>query len=118
MTDDSWQNQLYFGDNLDISQGVVDGEKAAIGVNITLKPPAWAVCLEVSEARFYEPESLPGKKYPKIQILTITELLAGKKLEHLHLGIASFKKAPRQTKVPTRDKQKDLKEMMLPYTTN
>lgn len=89
-------------------KGVIDREKAAIGVYLTLKPPTRAMRDEASEARFYEPESLPGRKYPRIQILTITELLAGKKLAYPKLGAATFKKAPRQLKTPPQDKQKEL----------
>jgi hypothetical protein len=39
-------------------------------------------------------------------------------LAYPQCGIATFKKAPRQTKVPAQDQQKGLKEVMLPYTTN
>jgi site-specific DNA-methyltransferase (adenine-specific) len=98
-------------------KAVVDREKAAIGVFITLKPPTRAMREEAAQARFYEPENLPGRRYPKIQIVTISELLAGRKLDYPRLGIATFKKAPRQTKTSPREQQKELKELMAPYTT-
>ncbi len=99
-------------------KGVVDREKAAIGAFITLKPPTRAMREEAAAARFYEPENLPGKKYPRIQILTIAELLAGKRLDYPRLGVATFKKAPRRTKAAAQGQQKELKELMMPYTIN
>lgn len=50
-----------------------------------------------ASAGFYEAEAL-GKKYPKIQILTIAELLKGKELQYPRLDIATFRKAPRKAK--------------------
>uniref|UniRef100_A0A7V6A5Y7 Site-specific DNA-methyltransferase n=1 Tax=Desulfobacca acetoxidans TaxID=60893 RepID=A0A7V6A5Y7_9BACT len=99
-------------------KGVVEREKAATGIFITLKPPPKAMRDEASEARFYEPESFPGRKYPRIQIVTITELLSGKKLAYPRFGNATFKKAPRQAKDSPQDKQKELQEVMIPYTTS
>jgi len=52
---------------------------------------------EAATAGFYEP--LYGKKIPKIQILTVAELLGGRQLELPHYSPAdSFKKTPAQTK--------------------
>ena len=48
-------------------------------------------------AGFYEPPGL----LPAVargQILTIEELLAGAKLDYPRIDVATFKKAPRQTK--------------------
>ena len=48
---------------------------------------------EASASDLYESESF-GKKYPKIQIITVGELLAGKKiLMPHHTAQATFKKA-------------------------
>jgi hypothetical protein len=53
---------------------------------------------EAVTAGFYS--SRWGNRYPKVQLLTVTELLAGKKIEMppiQHVG-ATFKKAPRVAK--------------------
>jgi hypothetical protein len=50
--------------------------------------------------------------------VSITELLSGKKLAYPQLGVGIFKKAPRQNKTPAEKKQRKLKEIMLPYTTD
>jgi len=55
---------------------VVDREKAKIGVFITLTHPTKPMNTEAIKTGYYE---TPYGKYPKIQILTIEELFAGKK---------------------------------------
>lgn len=83
---------------------VLHREQAVMGAFITLKEPTRPMWAEAAAAGFYEPESLPGKKYPKLQILTISDLLGGKKLDFPHLGpgsAATFRKAPRRRKGPT-----------------
>ena len=85
-------------------KGVIEREKAVIGAFLTLKEPTKPMGAEAASAGFYEPESLPGKKYPRIQILTIADLLFGKRLEYPYLGPgsqATFQKAPRKRKGPT-----------------
>lgn len=98
-------------------KGVMEREKAVIGVLITLKPPTRQMRDEAAAARHYEPESLPGLRFPRLQILTIAELFAGKTLLYPRLGTATFKKAPRKRKGPApEEKQGELKEMMVEYT--
>ena len=60
--------------------GTVDREKGAIGVLITLQSPSRAMKQEAVSARFYESKTW-GRKYPKLQIFTIEELLAGASIE-------------------------------------
>jgi len=55
-------------------RGVVEREKAAIGVLITMQEPTSPMMQEAASAGFYESVTW-GKKYPKIQILTIRELM-------------------------------------------
>ncbi|MEE8189698.1 MAG: DNA methyltransferase [Kiloniellales bacterium] len=55
---------------------VVEREGAKIGVFITLTPPTAPMSKEAVKAGFYETEY---GKYPRIQILTIEDLFAGKK---------------------------------------
>jgi site-specific DNA-methyltransferase (adenine-specific) len=63
------------GDVRDL-RGTVERENAALGVFITLDPPTREMTTEAVSAGFYHS---PGwrKDYPRIQILTISELLHG-----------------------------------------
>jgi len=75
-------------------RGVVEREKAEIGLLITLEQPTRAIKSEAASAGFYD--SPWGTKHPKIQILTIEELLEGKKTDYPPTrGDATFKKAPK-----------------------
>jgi len=56
--------------------GTVNREQAAIGVFITLKPPSRDMLAEAASAGFYE--SVNWGAFPKIQILTIADLLNGR----------------------------------------
>jgi len=57
---------------------------------------------EAAEAGFYQPSNLQAA-VPRVQILTIAELLGGAKLEYPKIDVATFKKAPRRRK----DKRKE-----------
>jgi site-specific DNA-methyltransferase (adenine-specific) len=61
-------------------RGAIEGEKAAIGVFITLKPPTKPMMDEAEKADFYESPGW-GKSYPRIQILTIEQLLHGAQVQ-------------------------------------
>jgi len=78
-------------------KGVIEREKAAIGALITLREPTKPMLTEAAATGFYEPKDLPGR-YPRLQILTIAELLAGKKLEYPSHRVETFAKAERKTK--------------------
>jgi len=78
---------------------VVEREKAVIGAFITLEKPTGPMKKEAAGFGFYEPEHFPGKKYPRLQILTVEELLAGAELNYPRLAPqATFKKAERKGK--------------------
>jgi hypothetical protein len=63
----------------------------------TLEHPTKPMNEEAAAAGFYQP--LYGRQLPKIQILTIEDLLGGKRIELPHYSPAeSFKKAPAQKK--------------------
>ena len=80
-------------------KGVLEREKAPIGALVTLEKPTGPMRKEAATAGFYEPEHFPGKKYPRLQILTVEELLAEKVLEYPRVApAATFKKAKRQIK--------------------
>jgi len=94
------------GDVRDL-KGVMEREKAAIGCFITLEESSGPMRTEAVSAGFYESalklEGKSAEKFARIQILTIAELLAGKKLEFPRHNIATFKQAERKSKV--REKQ-------------
>jgi site-specific DNA-methyltransferase (adenine-specific) len=83
-------------------KGVLEREKAAIGALITLKPPTKAMREEAAAADFYVWEGPPVQRFPRLQILTIAELFAGKKLEYPWWAPPeTFKKAARRRKGPS-----------------
>ncbi|MDO8716582.1 MAG: DNA methyltransferase [Dehalococcoidales bacterium] len=55
---------------------VIDREKADIGIFVTLEPPTRPMTEEAALKGFYN--SPLGKNYPRLQILTIEDILAGK----------------------------------------
>jgi len=75
-------------------KGVLDREKAVIGVLISMQEPTSPMKTEAVTAGFYESVTW-GRKYPKIQLLTVAELLAGKEVEMppIRQVGATFKKA-------------------------
>ncbi len=74
---------------------VIDRENAAIGVYLTLEPPTKPMLQEATEKGFYHS---PGwnKDYPRIQILTVEDLLNGKTVD-LPPNLQTFKQADRVT---------------------
>jgi site-specific DNA-methyltransferase (adenine-specific) len=69
------------GDNVSVSmirdlKGVLEREKAPIGVFLTLVPPTRPMEAEAASAGFYE---LGERRYPRLQIITIEQALAGTK---------------------------------------
>ena len=77
-------------------RGVVEREEAAIGVLISMEDPTKAMQMEAVTAGFYE-SRLWNRNYPKIQLLTIAGLLAGKHIDMppIRQVGATFKKAPK-----------------------
>lgn len=75
-------------------RSVIEREEAQIGVLISMEPPTRPMLKEAAEAGFYKPPGLEDR-YPRIQILTIEELLAGKRVEYPRLLEVTFKKAPK-----------------------
>ncbi len=84
--------------------GTVEREKAAIGVYITLEPPTKPMITEAVSAGFYHSEYF-NKDFPKIQILTVEDILAGKEVKVPAESI-TFKKAPKAAS--TRSAQNEL----------
>jgi DNA modification methylase len=77
-------------------RGVIERENAEIGVLITMEEPTQQMRAETADAGFYHS---PGwnKNYPELQILSISDLLAGKGIDMPPLQYVNktFKKAPR-----------------------
>jgi site-specific DNA-methyltransferase (adenine-specific) len=85
-------------------RGVIEREKAEIGVLISMEAPTRPMLKEAAEAGFYKPPGVSGAKvdkYPRIQILSIEELLEGKKIDYpRYAADATFRKAPKSRKAP------------------
>ena len=78
-------------------KGDMEREKAEIALFITLKNPTDPMQSEAASAGFYTPEHYPDSHYPRVQILTIEELLEGKRAEYPRLAPdATFQRAPRR----------------------
>lgn len=98
--------QVKSGKNLNVSlirdlKGVMEREKAEIGAFISLYEPTKAMLQEAVASGFYLPDTFPNTKFPRVQILTIGDLLAGKALLYPRLDPhATFKKPPRRRKGP------------------
>lgn len=79
-------------------KGAMENENAAIGLFITLQEPTRPMIEEAATAGFYEAKEL-GKEYPRLQILTIEELLNGKRAEYPRgAGRLTYKQAKRKHK--------------------
>ncbi len=95
-------------------RGVVEREKAAIGVFISLNSPTSPMRKEAIGAGFYISPELGENRYHRIQLITISELFSGKKVECppfiKYGGNITFKKAEKVKvqKNETKTKQKTL----------
>jgi DNA modification methylase len=83
-------------------EGVLDHEKAQIGVFICFEEPTKPMLRQAAEAGLYK--SSDGTAYPKLQILTVEQILKGQQPEYpLHRRDATFKKAPRSRPAPAKN---------------
>lgn len=74
--------------------GVLDREKAVIGLFITLQPPTRDMTAEAVSAGFYKS---PYGTFPRLQILTIADLLNGQAAaQYPRRNAATFKRAERK----------------------
>jgi hypothetical protein len=75
-------------------RGVLEREKAEIGALLSLQEPTSAMRREAASGGFYA--SPWGSKHPRLQLLTVAELLAGRKPDYPPTRAnVTFKKAPR-----------------------
>jgi hypothetical protein len=78
-------------------RGVVEREKAEIGVLISMQEPTKPMRSEAAEAGFYVSPTWADRAFPRIQLLTVAELLDGKRIAYppSRQVDATFKKAPK-----------------------
>jgi hypothetical protein len=89
-------------------RGVLDREKAAMGILISLQPPTGPMETEAASVGFYEHKT-NKQKFPRLQLRTVKELMEGKGIERPTSAAAieeTFKKAPASKK--KRGDQKEL----------
>ncbi len=83
-------------------RGVVEREKAQIGVLLTLSEPTKPMQTEALSAGYYESPIVgeQGMAYPRIQILTVEEILEGKQplFPNPLYGNVTFSRAPKAEK--------------------
>lgn len=87
-------------------RGVIEREKAEIGVLISLEQPTQPMRSEAASAGFYQAPS--GKRHSRIQLLTVAELLAGKRIDYPPEEArknVTFKQAPK-AQPPELEKRK------------
>jgi hypothetical protein len=81
-------------------RGVLDREKAAMGVLITLHEPTAPMVTEAASVGFYT-YHFNGQKFPRIQLRTVEELMAGKAIERPSANVSidtTLKAAPKAKK--------------------
>jgi hypothetical protein len=75
-------------------RGTIEREEAEIGVFLCFEEPTKPMIREAAEAGLYQ--TTDGTTYPRIQILTIQDVLGGKQPEYPRFALdATFKKAPK-----------------------
>ena len=78
-------------------KGDMERENAEIGLFITLNRPTRPMIQEAASAGIYTPEHYPDHRYPRVQILTIEDLLLGTQAEYPRFAPdATFARAPRR----------------------
>ena len=88
-------------------RGVLDREKAAIGILISLQPPTAPMETEAASVGFYEHKT-NMQKYPRLQLRTVKELMEGKGIERPTSAASlddTFKKAPESKKKDAHQKE-------------
>jgi DNA modification methylase len=91
-------------------RGVLDREKAAIGILISLQPATGPMETEAASAGFYEHKT-NKQKFPRLQLRTVKELMEGKGIERPTSAAAieeTFKKAPESKKKQHEQKELDV----------
>lgn len=86
-------------------RGVIEREHAEVGVLITLQEPTKPMRAEAASAGFYKQPMVGqgGKQYPRLQTITVAELLAGQRIQFPAVGYlnVTLKSAPRVREAAT-----------------
>lgn len=75
-------------------RGVLEREKAEFGVLIAMEEPTREMKKEAATAGFYK-WTYNNQDFPRVQLLTIKEILEGKKIDFPGSGNVTFKRAPK-----------------------
>ena len=75
-------------------RGVLDREKAEIGVLISMEKPTRPMVKEAADAGSYKSPYVE-QRFPRIQILTVEQLLEGEQIAYPRLLDVTYKKAPK-----------------------
>ncbi len=87
--------------------GVLDREKAQIGVFLSLQPPTEAMRKEAASVGFYKS---PWGKHPRLQLHTIESLLDRQGIDYPQPADVTFKKARRVKNIKEQLEQLELLE--------
>jgi site-specific DNA-methyltransferase (adenine-specific) len=74
--------------------GVIQREEADLGVLISFQEPTRPMREEAASAGFYKSVGY-GHSYPRLQLLTVAELLDGREINYPHPTGTTFRRAPR-----------------------
>jgi hypothetical protein len=98
-------------------KGVLDREKAELGVFLTLRKPTRQMRDEAAAAGSFVDPEFPGQRFPRLQILTIEDIVTGKKVAlPSWWSQETFKKAVRRRKTKPEENQNNLlRELEEPY---
>lgn len=99
-------------------RGVIEREEAEIGVLITMREPTAAMRAEAASAGVYRSGSEgvgTWGEHPRIQLLTIQELLEGKQIDKPY-GVGSFSR-DWQGRRPPRHERRHMTEPLFPHGT-
>jgi len=98
-------------------QGVLDREKAEIGVFLTLKRPTRQMREEAAAAGSFIDPQFPEHRFPRLQILTMEDIFTGQKVTlPSWWSQDTFKKGPRRRKNNPEESQNNLlRELQEPY---
>ncbi len=98
-------------------KGVLEREQAEIGVFLTLRKPTRQMQKEADDAGSFVDPEFPERRFTRLQILTIEDIFAGKKINlPSWWSQETFKRATRRRKNNPEETQNNLlKELQEPY---
>jgi site-specific DNA-methyltransferase (adenine-specific) len=83
-------------------RGVIEREKAEIGVLISMEKPSKPMVKEAAEAGFYKSPHIDGK-FPRLQILTIEQVLRGEQIAYPRFFDSTFQASAKSKGQSSRD---------------